>query len=150
MLQLTKRTEYGLIALTYLASREGEVVSVREIAERYPVSRRLVGEALKDLCRSSIVESHRGAAGGYALGRDAGSISVGEVVAILEGAPSLASCESLGSYVMGSCEVERVCPIRSPIQRIKSDIWDLLRRSKLSDLTDTLPTPARPLRAVQP
>ena len=138
MLQLTKRTEYGLIALTHLAAREGEVVSVREIAESYPVSRRLLGEALKALCRSRLVESHRGASGGYSLGRPADSIHVGEVVAVLEGAPSVASCESLGAYTAGGCEVEPVCPIRSPIQKLKSGIWGLLRTTSIRDL---LPTP---------
>ena len=51
MIQLTKRTEYGLIALVHMADREGQIVSVREIAERYPIPRRLLAEVLKDLCR---------------------------------------------------------------------------------------------------
>ena len=51
MLQLTKRAEYGLIALSHLAARPGEFVSVREICERFPVPRRLVAEVLKELCR---------------------------------------------------------------------------------------------------
>lgn len=134
MLQLTKRTEYGLIALTLLAEREDEVVSVREICERFPVPRRLVAEVLKDLCRSQLVASHRGASGGYALARPARAISVGEVVGVLEGRPSITSCTSLGSYVAGSCDVEHVCPIRSPIQHLKSGIWELLERTSLEDL----------------
>ena len=49
MLQLTKRTEYGLIALVHLADHEGEVVSAREIGEFYPVPKRLLAEVLKGL-----------------------------------------------------------------------------------------------------
>ena len=135
MLQLTKRTEYGLIALAHLASAEGAVVSVREICEHYPVPRRLVAEVLKDLGRSNLVESHRGAHGGYSLARPADAISVGDIVGALEGRPSLTSCESLGSYVAGSCDVEPVCPIRSPIHQLRTGIWSLLERTTLSDLT---------------
>ena len=134
MLQLTKRTEYGLIALTHLAARAGRVTSVRQIAQSYPVPRRLVAEVLKDLCRSRLVESHRGAHGGYTLARSARAITVGEVVGVLEGHPSLASCESLGSYVAGSCDVESVCPIRSPIHQLRLGIWELLERTTLHDL----------------
>jgi DNA-binding IscR family transcriptional regulator len=40
MLQLTKRTEYGLLALVHLVDRAGEFISVREICERYPLPKR--------------------------------------------------------------------------------------------------------------
>jgi Rrf2 family protein len=139
MLQLTKRTEYGLIALTHLAGREGSVVSAREIGEHYPVPRRLLAEVLKELCRSGLVVSHRGAAGGYSLARSADAITVGEVVGALEGHPSLASCASLGAYVGGQCDVEEVCPIRSPIHRLRAGIWSLFERTSLRDLVPKTP-----------
>ena len=141
MLQLTKRTEYGLIALTHLAQAEGVVCSVREICERYPVPRRLVAEVLKDLCRMRLVDSHRGTNGGYTLARTAESITVGDVVGALEGHPSLMSCESLGLYIAHTCEVEGVCPIRSPIQNLRAGIWKLLQRTTLRDLLNA-PVPA--------
>lgn len=134
MLQLTKRTEYGLIALTHLAQRAGQVVSVREICEQYPVPKRLVAEVLKDLCHARLVESHRGSTGGYSLARQPEAISVGDVVATLEGHPSLTSCASLGLYVAHSCEVEHVCPIRSPIETLRHELWRLLSRTTLHDL----------------
>ena len=147
MLQLTKRTEYGLIALTHLATREGAVVSVREVAEHYSVPRRLLAEVLKDLARTGHVVSHRGATGGYQLSRPAEQTTLGEVVAALEGQPSIASCESLGAFEGGGCDVEPRCPIRSPIQRIRSGIWGLMQRTTLRDLADpsfALDTPPPP------
>jgi Rrf2 family protein len=142
MLQLTKRTEYGLIALTHLAQRAGRVSSVREICERYPVPRRLVAEVLKDLCQARLVDSHRGPSGGYSLVRPPEAISVGDVVAALEGHPALTSCVSLGHYVAHPCEVERVCPIRSPIETLRVELWRLLTRTTLRDLL-AHPVPAR-------
>jgi len=136
MLQLTKRTEYGLIALTVLASRAGQVVSAREIARAYPVPRRLLAEVLKDLGRGDLVVSHRGANGGYALSRPAEEINVAEIVGALEGIPVLTSCGSPQQYVPGSCDVEAVCPIRSPIQRLRIGIWDVLERMTLRELCD--------------
>ncbi len=133
MLQLTKRTEYGLIALTDLASNEG-VQSVRSIGDRYPVPRRLLAEVLKQLQRSELVESYRGAQGGYTLSRPADEITLSEVIGALEGHPSLASCEALGAYVANSCSVESVCPIKSPIHALREGIWRMLEKTTLSDL----------------
>jgi Rrf2 family protein len=143
VLQLTKRTEYGLIALVHLVDRSGQFVSAREIAEHYPVPRRLLAEVLKDLGRVGLVESQRGAAGGYCLARPADRITLGEVIAAVEGEPALTGCESLGNFERGACDVSPVCPIKSPIQRVRSGIWDLLQRTTLRDL-------ARPGSAAQP
>ena len=134
MLQLTKRTEYGLLALIHIADREGGVVSVREICERYPLPKRTVAEVLKDLHRSALVESMRGSAGGYTLSRSADEITLGQVVAALEGAPALTSCESPLVLKNGGCEVEPICPIRSPIQRVRERLWQMLEHTTLRSL----------------
>jgi len=150
MLQLTKRTEYGLIALTHLAQREGAVVPVREICERYPVPKRLVAEVLKDLCHSQLVESTRGSSGGYTLARRPEAISVGDVVLALEGAPVLTSCASLGMFSAAhACDVEHVCPIRSPIETLRLELWKLLTRTTLRDLLQQ-PLPLRAAQGARP
>lgn len=136
MLQLTKRTEYGLIALVHMVDRGDEFVSAREMSDVYNVPRRLLAEVLKDLSRCGLVDSHRGATGGYALARPAESITVGSVVAALEGAPTLASCGSTSAVTAGTCEVEPVCPIRSPLHRIREGIWRQMEHTTLRSLID--------------
>ena len=138
MLQLTKRTEYGLIAMIHLVDRPGEFVSVREICAHYPIPRRLVAEVLKELGHADLVESQRGAAGGYALVREPESITLSEIVAALEGEPSLTACRS--NDLKGSdCEVEPTCPIRNPIDRIREHLWGLMERTTLRSLTSPAP-----------
>ena len=134
MLQLTKRTEYGLIALVHLADRGEEYVSVREICEHYPVPRRLVAEVLKDLTREGLVQSLRGASGGYALSRSADDITLAQVVDALEGSPELTNCE-VSTLVQGTgCEVKPTCPIRSPIHVLRERIWELMETTTLRAL----------------
>lgn len=160
MFQLTKRTEYGLIALTHLASAKGQVTSAREITERFSLPQRLLAEVLKDLCRAELVTSHRGANGGYSIARTAEQISIGDVVRILEEGPLVAICESpvhtalpaskavtiessksaadsasRRSVSTKSCELESTCPIRGPIHRLHNGLWNLLDHTSLSDLT---------------
>lgn len=145
MIRLTKRTEYGLIALVHLANQaqatpEGEpvdVVSARAIGDQFPIPRRLLAEALKELQCSGLLESTRGAHGGYRLARPAEQISLGEIVTVLEGAPSVTSCEGLGAAGPdGGCEVEPVCPIRSPLARLRTGIAALLEGVSLRALAD--------------
>jgi Rrf2 family protein len=169
MLQFTKRTEYGLIALVHLMERgdeariqaesaqvdaaEGEaagedgddpeipgfeeLTSAREIGERFPLPKRLLAEVLKDLCRAGLVDSTRGARGGYRLARPAEAITLREIVAVLEGAPALSACES--SAANGGCEVEPICPIKSPIGRLRGRLWELLEDTSLRDLKGPRP-----------
>ncbi len=137
MLQLTKRTEYGLIALIHIADRAGAVVSVREIADHYPIPRRLLAEVVKDLARAGLVESQRGALGGYTLARGSDDITLGDVVVALEGAPLVTSCESHGDGARSTCDVEPVCPIRSPLQRLREGLWSLMERTTLRSLSAT-------------
>jgi Rrf2 family protein len=134
MLQLTKRTEYGLIALVHLVDRGGEFVSVREICDRYPVPRRLVAEVLKELGHAELVESQRGKAGGYTLARAPEDITLGAIVAALEGAPGLTSCRTLEVLKIAECEVEPTCPIRSPIDRVREHLWSVMEQTTLRSL----------------
>jgi len=146
MLQLTKRTEYGLIALVHMVDRGGEFVSAREVADVYSIPRRLLAEVLKDLSRNGLVDSQRGANGGYALARPAEAITVGAVVSALEGAPTLAGCETDEGHDR-TCDVEPVCPIRSPLHRIREGIWRQMEHTSLRSLVDPIPIPATLLGA---
>lgn len=145
MLKLTKRTEYGLIALTHLAGRQGEVVAAREIGDHFPIPRRLLAEVLKDLCHAGLVDSTRGARGGYSLTRTADEISLGEIVSALEGEPTVSSCGD-GDLFHGetSCDVHPVCPIRSPLERIKDKIWQMMLTTSLASLAE----PHKPYRSL--
>lgn len=134
MLQLTKRTEYALIALVHMVDRRGDVTSVRELCERYPLPKRLVAEVLKDLSRAGLVESHRGASGGYSLAMSPESITLGQIIHAIEGSPALTNCDSMAQSRDGGCEVHPVCPIRSPIDRIREHIWRLFETTSLRSL----------------
>ena len=145
MLQLTKRSEYGLAALLHLAEAgPGVFASVREICERHPLPRRLVAETLKDLHAAGLVESQRGAAGGYALARHPSAITVGEAVGALEGKPAVLECGMAGAWVDRASDVASHCPVKNPLERLRAGIWQVLASTTLQDLV------RGPLRAAFP
>lgn len=145
MLALTKRAEYGLIALVHLVDQRDGFVSAREIGDRYQVPRRLLAEVLKALARAELLNSALGANGGYALSREPELITVAQAVEAIENASPDSSCDSEVRSADGwsACEMSSTCPIKTPIQRLRAGIWGLLHQTTLRDLAT--PAPANPL-----
>ncbi len=85
-LQISKKIEYGLRAMLYLASVPfGEIVPFREIAQRMDVPESFLAKILKQLVRRKLLSSTRGAHGGYSLARPAKEISFLDVIEAVEG-----------------------------------------------------------------
>src|SRR4051812_31025109 len=86
MLSLSRKTDYALIALAYLAERSGRVASAREIAASAgsePLPLALLMNILKTLHLHGIVNSTRGAKGGYRLGTDLDRTSLRTLVSVV-------------------------------------------------------------------
>jgi|FLOH01.1.fsa_nt_gi Rrf2 family protein len=139
MLRLTKRSEYGLMALAFMAQSGQAYTSVREIVAKLRIPRRLLAEVLKDLSFSEIVEAVRGPGGGYRLTCPAEELSLARVVEVLEGAGTVAQCTD-GSR----CDLSPSCTIQEGInlvaQRVKSVLNDFTL-AELSDCTTPRPQP---------
>jgi len=139
MLALTKKTGYALIAMSYLARLpDDEVVSAREIAERFDVPAALLMNVLKELAAAGYVESLRGAKGGYRLSRAPEQINLAEVVTALEGPIRLAECVSGQAEDEGACDcrVMARCPILDPVHRVQRRLSDFLKTVTLAELAE--------------
>jgi Rrf2 family protein len=86
-MKISAKTEYACIAMLELSSRygAGEPVRIRKIAERHDVPPRFLVQILLQLKGAGFVASTRGAAGGYHLLRSPESVSLGEVMHVIEG-----------------------------------------------------------------
>ncbi len=89
-MKISAKTEYACVAMLELASRygSGEPVRIRKIAERHDVPPRFLVQILLQLKAAGLVASTRGAAGGYHLVREPDSVSLGEVMEVIEGGAS--------------------------------------------------------------
>ncbi|MFP4354684.1 MAG: RrF2 family transcriptional regulator [Phycisphaerae bacterium] len=139
MLALTKKTGYGLIAITHLASLDGgELVSAREVAECYGIPASLLMNVLKDLSAAGLVESVRGARGGYRLSCDPQSLSLADLVDVIEGPFRLAEC--IGQPKRQSndvaCPVVDRCPIADPVHRVHRKMHDFLKTVTLAEIVE--------------
>src|SRR5438477_7591667 len=130
MLRFTKRADYGLMAIHYIAVHDDVgAVSAKRIAEEFGIPPELLAKILQRLAKRKLIVSQNGPKGGYALTRHAGDISVGEVVRALEGPISIVSC--LEGTV---CPQETRCNLRRPVQRLQTAISQLLDNMSLAEL----------------
>jgi Rrf2 family protein len=93
MLRLTKKADYGLMALKYLAEQSAltpasPARSAKDIAEAYHIPPQLLAKILQTLARAGLLVSHAGSTGGYALARPALEVTAFEVIRAIDGAHS--------------------------------------------------------------
>jgi Rrf2 family protein len=133
MLKLTKRADYGMMAMRYLAEHaaEGKAHSARDIADAYNIPLPVLAKTLQTLARAELVASQHGAMGGYALTRPAKTISTLEVIAAFDGSPVITSCTT----IHGTCEMVQHCTVKEPLQRLNESIRAVLHNTSVADLT---------------
>lgn len=144
MFTFTKKTDYAMLALSFLATEgEGRVVGPREIARRYEIPAELLAKVMQTLSRQHIVVSIPGPTGGYRLERATDSISVGEIVEAVDGPLAIAQCwEEAGT---SACQQAQHCHLRGPLAQIQDEINRLLSRMTLADVCASPPTEVTPV-----
>jgi FeS assembly SUF system regulator len=130
MLKMSRLTDYGTGVLAYLAGAGDRPHSSNEVAELTGLPVATVSKILKLLTRSGLVNSHRGAQGGYALARPAEHITAAEVLDALEGPVALTEC----SIEDSNCALESVCRVGTAWQRINIAIRRALDEVSLAEL----------------
>jgi Rrf2 family protein len=135
MLKISRLTDYGLLACVYLASRPGMLVSAREIAEFYSLPLPAISKVLKALQDGGVIRSQRGVSGGYLFEGDPDAVTLGELLAVLEGPWDLVECETLDQQGHAICAIRSECPSRSFMFGINRAIKSAFDRVTLTDLT---------------
>lgn len=133
MLSLTRKQDYALTALAYLAEHPGRSVCAREIAEAHTLPLALLMNILKCLQKHEILKSTRGSTGGYQLAGDLADLTLCDLVRVLEDHGPIAGpceCEEL---VFGSAQAS------GPVEALKHRLSRFLHEVRLSDLMETKP-----------
>ena len=133
MIRISKMTDYALVILAFLTKESTQFVQAGDIALNTQVNKPTTAKVLKLLAKHGLLESFRGATGGYKLTRPPEDISVAEIIQILEGPIAIMEC-SLGKE---NCAISRNCEIHAPWNKINTAIYQALDNIKLCDLYAT-------------
>jgi len=149
VLKLSKKADYGLMALQYIASVQfddvarARIVNTKEIAEEYHIPVELLAKVLQALAKHGLVESQNGPKGGYLLARNAGAITIAQVLEAIEGPLGIADCYH--DKEESVCVQREHCNIRTPLRKVQDSIYQLLNSMTVEDMMG-----GTPLITIQP
>ena len=132
MLRLSKLADYGSQVMAYMA-RENAMHSASDVANATGVAMPTVSKILKMLARNNLLQSVRGAKGGYVLSRNPADISIVEIIDAMDGPISITECST------STCHQESICSTRSNWQDINNLIRDALGSVTLAQMIEPKP-----------
>jgi Rrf2 family protein len=133
MLKLTKKADYGLMAMKHLAERAPHgACSAKDVADAYGIPQEALAKILQRLVKAGLLHSQHGMNGGYTLARDPATISAFEVIRAIDGPLFITSCIT----VRGECDQTDRCTIREPLRRVNESIEQVLRRISIWEMKE--------------
>jgi len=133
---ISKRTKYGLKALSYLAKQErNKPVLIATMAESESISLKFLESILLDLKKQGFLGSKKGKGGGYYLLKPANEITLAAVIRVLEGPIAWLPCVSLNYYEKCTdCVSEEECSVHQMMVEVRDSILDVVENKTVQDL----------------
>lgn len=129
-MRLTAFTDYGLRALMRLAGEPQRVLSTDAIAREFAISRNHLTKVVRELAAAGLVETRRGAGGGFQLARPAETITLGNVVRVLEARQAMVECFRADG---GACVLTPRCRLKSRLAAAGRAFLAELDRTSLAE-----------------
>jgi len=133
---LSRKTKYGLKALTYLARQEKNMpIQISTIASEENISRKFLESILLQLKKAGYLASKKGKGGGYYLLKTAEEVKIDNVYRILEGPISMVSCVSLNFYEKcDDCPEEKTCSVHQLMIQVRDNTLKIFEHTSIADL----------------
>jgi Rrf2 family protein len=134
---LSKKTQYGLKALGYLASRYGEgPVLIADISHEKNIPIKFLENILLHLKKHGVLESKKGKGGGYYLSKPPAKTTIAAAIRMLEGPIALLPCVSLNFYRKCDDCNESSCGLNKVMAATRDATLKVLDKKTLRDLAD--------------
>ena len=130
MLKISRKVEYGIIALTYLHTQKNLCKS-KEISEKFGIPPAIMAKILQELARAQFVQSTQGAKGGYKLARNPSEINMKDIIEVIDGSMCIVDC-FLGKHHCPQGEMG-VCTIKEPIHAVQDKLCEFFEDITLVD-----------------
>jgi Rrf2 family protein len=127
MLKLSKKTEYALMAVKFIAKKtDGNSVTAKEISDGYNIPYDLLSKVLQQLTKKKVIKSFQGIKGGYSLSKDPNSVTLIDIIRAVEPNYQITECIKDGSTEK-DCTHFNCCMIRDPLAKVQKEIDKLFR-----------------------
>ncbi len=133
---LSKKTKYGIKALTYLARQENKTpVQIATISKSENISLKFLESILLTLRKTGFLGSRKGKGGGYYLLKEPKDIQMTSVMRALEGPIAMVPCVSLNFYEKcDDCPDENLCAVHKLMIEVRDSTLEIFKNTTLADL----------------
>lgn len=131
MLRLNRMTDYAILLLASLATRQGEVVTSASLAAHTQLNQTTIAKLANALVKAGVITAERGANGGYCLARPAQAINAADVIEAIEGPIALTACVE---GVEDPCETRHGCFMSGHWNEVNQSIREALEKVTLDKL----------------
>mgnify|MGYP001571019488 FL=1 len=133
---LSKKTKYGIKALTFLAKQEDRTpVAIAVISKSENISLKFLESILLTLRKNGILGSKKGKGGGYYLLKEPNEIQMTSIMRVLEGPIAMVPCVSLNFYEKcDDCPDETICTVHNLMIQVRDSSLQIFRNTSLADL----------------
>jgi len=135
---LSKKTKYGIKALTHLARQESKTpVQIATISKSENISLKFLESILLTLRKNGFLGSKKGKGGGYYLLKNPEEIQMTSVMRVLEGPIAMVPCVSLNFYEKcDDCPDENACAVHKLMIQVRDSSLQVFRNTTLADLVN--------------
>lgn len=134
MLRLSKKTEYALMAVKYIALKgDCGCTTAKEISESYDIPYELLSKVLQKLSKLNIVKSFQGVKGGYSLVKSPEKITLIDIIAAVEPNYSITKCMKEDANT-SECMHINCCAIRDPLIKVQREIDEVFRNTTITQI----------------
>ena len=149
-MQITRAGEYAIIGLLYLARQPaGRTVMIDEISAAEKVPNSFLAKIFQSLAKSGLVQSQRGAGGGFTLARPPANVNLLDILNCVEGAFALQKCVTEDPACVVSDQRLESCVLCGVLAEAQSRVNEVLERTTLADLLQRQRPAPPPLITIQ-
>ena len=131
MLKLTRKLEYGLIALSHLRMKRNIISSSKEISQMYMIPREVLAKVLQKMVKLDYIDAVKGPSGGYKLRQSLDGVNLTQFIEEMEGPLGVVDCS-----INIECNQMDNCNIRIPINKINENIRSIFNKIRILDITN--------------
>jgi Rrf2 family protein len=136
MLKLSKKIEYSILALKYIAENsEEECLSTKVISRNAAIPYDLTAKILQQLVKSRIIKSTQGTRGGYSLNISPDRINLGQIASAVEEDVQLTNCMFENSSHEDCSRIDDCC-IKNPLSKVQNQINEIFNKTFLNELVE--------------
>ena len=127
---LTRQADYTMRLLIHLAVQPGETATIKEVADRYGISRNHLMKVANRAVQAGYVSGVRGRVGGLRVAKPAAQIGVGEVLRATE-EWNMVECFDVET---NRCPITSACGLRAALKEAIEAYFTVLDRYTLADV----------------